>query len=81
MTDSWFKPFSKAQVSGCMEDEGLSTRIWIPPGSVFITSDKDSMTQRLLKHLLVHMNKFVRKWVPANEKFVFPLDGLSSRGG
>lgn len=79
--ESWFEPLDAFQVGDCKQLQWLSVPNWFPQDAVILMSENGSMEQSLMKLVIEHVNRFVRKFVPAEKSYCLTLDGHSSRGG
>lgn len=59
----------------------VNKRRLVSANAVVMTSENGSMEIRLIKHVIEHVNKFVRKYVCPEQKYCLTLDGHSSRNG
>lgn len=58
---SWFKPLSGQQMEEFPRIDWLSVCDWFPKDNAIMTSEKGSMHQELIRHLLEHIESFVRQ--------------------
>ena len=75
---SWFEPLSVDELNHDPEFKWLT---WFLPHAVVMTSEKGSMEIRLIKHLVTHINCFVRQNISEYYPYVLTLDRNSSRNG
>lgn len=78
---SWFEPMSYERIRMNPDFFWLSSVTWFPQNDVVVMSDNGSMEMRLIKLLIQHVNKFVRKFIPDDLAYCLTLDGHSSRNG
>lgn len=71
---SWFKPLSSEELrtkDSCLN--WLTKKDWFPQDYVVITSENGSMEKRLIKFVVEHINKFVRRGFQATWHIVSHL--------
>jgi len=79
---SWLEPLKKDDIVEEMPSIAwLTNAKWWPDGAVVMTSENGSMEKRLIKFVVEHIDRFVRKFVLAEEEYCLTLDGHSSREG
>ena len=82
MISGWISPLKPAEIiCPSPTTSRLSADHWYHEGTVIMTADKGSMEKRLISHVVKHIDRFVRKEVPAELPFCMTLDGHSSREG
>lgn len=78
---NWFDPFSFEEASNNPAFWWLTDKDWFPTKAVVMCTDNGSMEMRIIKHLIVHIDKHVRKFVEKGKSYCLTLDGHSSRNG
>ena len=79
---SWLEPLPKDEiVEEIRALAWLKNAKWWPDGAVVMTSENGSMEKRLIKFVIEHGNRYVRKFVLAEDAYCLTLDDHSSREG
>ena len=78
----WISPLKPAEIiCPSPTTSRLSADHWYHEGTVIMTADKGSMEKRLISHVIEHIDRCMRKEVPAELPYCLTLDGHSSREG
>ncbi|CDF40118.1 unnamed protein product [Chondrus crispus] len=78
----WISPLKPAEIiCSSPTTSRLSAEHWYHEGTIIMTGDKGSMEKPLISHVVEHIDRCVRKEVPAELPYCMTLDGHSSREG
>ena len=78
---SWFQPLSVEQIMGDTRLQWLTADDWFPRDAVVLMTENGSIEKRIIKYIIQHINKHVRKILPEEDRYCLTLDGHTSRKG
>ena len=78
---NWFEPLQDHELGGKSEIQWLASVFWFPCDAAILMSKHRSMESRLIKLVIEHINKFMRKCITRAQVCCLTLDGHSSREG
>ena len=78
---SWFEPFTYEELNRDPRFLWLTKSEWFPRNAVVMMTSNGSMEMRIIRHLIEHINTFVRSIVLPSAAYCLTLDGHASRNG